>query len=154
MFNLLQTIYIYVTPAFLILLRLLVSILTPFGTFNALQHRLPGEMPSYMIVGGLLFTTVTMGLISMAVDEFDEDSWHATLQGKKNPEQQLVVLLAVLAHPINHGYETRRIHQLASCNGEKVRCDTRLFGAKKGRLGHSHCIQSDNSGGPCVEEKC
>ena len=84
------------------------------------QYRRPQELPSYFIVGGLVFTTTTVGLISMAVDDFDEDSWHATLQSKKDPEQQLVVLLSVLAHPINHGYETRRIHQLESCNDEKV----------------------------------
>lgn len=99
---------------------------TPLLSPPSPQHRQPQELPSYFIIGGLVFTVTTVGLISMAVDEFDEDSWHATLQSKKESEQELVVLLSVLAHPINHGYETRRIHRLEACNDEKVGVCRRL----------------------------
>lgn len=77
-------------------------------------------MPSYLIVGGLVFTPITLGLISQAVDELDEDAWHATLQAKKMPDQQLIVLLSVLAHPLNHGYEARRMNLLKSVNDTPV----------------------------------
>eukprot|EP00049_Salpingoeca_infusionum_P010645 m.183945 g.183945 ORF g.183945 m.183945 type:complete len:655 (+) comp14705_c0_seq3:47-2011(+) len=79
------------------------------------------EMPSYLIVCGAVFTPLTTGLLEAAVDDFDDDSWECARRPKKYVDQEVVVIIAFLADPVNHGYNLPRIVRVAKCNGVKVR---------------------------------
>eukprot|EP01147_Barroeca_monosierra_P007393 gene7393-9758_t len=77
------------------------------------------EMPSYLIIGGAVFTIMTAGLLEAAVDEFDDDSWEQSRRAKQYPDEQLVVRIGWLSHPINHGYAAQRSERIWKCNGVK-----------------------------------
>ncbi|EGD79346.1 hypothetical protein PTSG_09760 [Salpingoeca rosetta] len=79
------------------------------------------EMPSYLIVGGAVFTVMTGGLLDAAVDEFDDNAWEYSRRAKKYPDEQLVIRIGWLSHPINHGYASHRAERIAKCNGVQVR---------------------------------
>eukprot|EP00040_Diaphanoeca_grandis_P039804 m.260208 g.260208 ORF g.260208 m.260208 type:complete len:593 (-) comp39436_c0_seq1:588-2366(-) len=76
--------------------------------------------PSYMIVGGVIFTPLTCGLLDVAVEVISEEAWQAGRSAMKTPGQQVIVVISVLGHPINHGYDISRLPLLTEFNGEKV----------------------------------
>lgn len=89
-----------------------------------------GRTPSYVIVGGLVFMTLTREYIE---SEFklkhmaELDSWREefallALAGasRRVPHEEIVVLSEVLAHPCNVGYETYRNLRVVACNGQPV----------------------------------
>eukprot|EP00047_Mylnosiga_fluctuans_P007260 m.252119 g.252119 ORF g.252119 m.252119 type:complete len:579 (-) comp17615_c0_seq1:145-1881(-) len=84
-------------------------------------HRFIGKMPSYFIVGGLVFTTLTYGLMEATVESLSEDAWQAGLQPKDHADKELVILLCVLSHEINHGYYSNKLPLLDTFNGAPVR---------------------------------
>eukprot|EP00055_Hartaetosiga_balthica_P015447 m.91249 g.91249 ORF g.91249 m.91249 type:complete len:627 (+) comp8866_c0_seq2:36-1916(+) len=79
------------------------------------------EMPPYLIVGGAVFTTLSIGLIEAAIDDFDDDSWECSRREKHYADQEIVIRISWLSHPINHGYVSRRVERIAKCNDVKIR---------------------------------
>lgn len=96
--------------------------LVPTHTFH-----MPNPNPSYLIVAGLVFTTVTVPLLR---SEFG-DSWEADapvelVQVATDTRaefwgQQLVVLTQILAHELTWGYDSLENKLLKSVNGTPVR---------------------------------
>eukprot|EP00977_Amphora_coffeiformis_P025424 scaffold19753_cov231-Amphora_coffeaeformis.AAC.2 len=83
--------------------------------------------PPYMIVGGLVFTPLSVPYLfaSNAWDEYVSDNvsyllgkWHSS---KQEENDEVVVLSHVLAHQENLGFDTLGDLHLEKCNGEKVR---------------------------------
>eukprot|EP00049_Salpingoeca_infusionum_P010644 m.183934 g.183934 ORF g.183934 m.183934 type:complete len:114 (+) comp14705_c0_seq2:1341-1682(+) len=97
----------------------LICLFNPQHT-HLIQTREFREMPSYLIVCGAVFTPLTTGLLEAAVDDFDDDSWECARRPKKYVDQEVVVIIAFLADPVNHGYNLPRIVRVAKCNGVKV----------------------------------
>eukprot|EP00043_Microstomoeca_roanoka_P005913 m.58869 g.58869 ORF g.58869 m.58869 type:complete len:609 (-) comp13185_c0_seq1:171-1997(-) len=89
--------------------------------FLVAPYRKDKEMPSYFIVGGAVFTVLTGGLLETAVDEFDDDAWEFSRHPKRFPDEEVVVRISWLSHPINHGYASHRAERIVKCNGVKIR---------------------------------
>eukprot|EP00051_Salpingoeca_urceolata_P008402 m.105678 g.105678 ORF g.105678 m.105678 type:complete len:555 (-) comp15733_c1_seq2:217-1881(-) len=85
------------------------------------QHRQPGSSPPYLIVGGIVFTPLSRGLLDVAVESLSEEAWQAGRKPKKYHDQDVIVIISILAHPINHGYGIRRLPLLTHCNNKEVR---------------------------------
>eukprot|EP00658_Telonema_sp_P-2_P023152 TRINITY_DN19270_c0_g1_i2.p1 TRINITY_DN19270_c0_g1~~TRINITY_DN19270_c0_g1_i2.p1 ORF type:complete len:465 (-),score=138.10 TRINITY_DN19270_c0_g1_i2:223-1617(-) len=84
------------------------------------------EQPKYCIFGGLVFTPLTMGLLC----EWGDDWYNAAprslvrayAEGFPTPEvSEYVVVVQVLAHPINRGYEAAYSRRVTKVNGTAVR---------------------------------
>ena len=56
-----------------------------------------------------------------AVEEVNDDAWERSRQVKRYPDEQMVVRIGWLSHPINHGYNGGMSERIAKCNGVKVR---------------------------------
>lgn len=84
------------------------------------RHRTAGTKPSYLIVGGIIFTSLTCGLLDVAVEVLSEEAWQRGRAAIKNAGEQVIVIIAVLGHPVNHGYDIHRLPLLTEFNGEKV----------------------------------
>jgi S1-C subfamily serine protease len=82
------------------------------------DHRTP---PSYYIVGGLVFSPLTTGLLFAATEAFTEDAWQASRNPKQHIDQELVILLSILAHRINNGYSINKLPLVKKVNGKKIR---------------------------------
>lgn len=68
------------------------------------RHRRVGTSPSYFIVGGVVFTKMTCGLLDVAVEVLSEEAWQRGREPKKIPEEEVIVVISVLGHPVNHGW--------------------------------------------------
>lgn len=84
------------------------------------RHRSPGTRPSYLIVGGIIFTALTCGLLDVAVEAISEEAWQSGRAAIKELGEQVIVIIAVLGHPVNHGYDIHRLPLLSEFNGKKV----------------------------------
>eukprot|EP00035_Acanthoeca_spectabilis_P025033 m.456539 g.456539 ORF g.456539 m.456539 type:complete len:576 (+) comp21073_c0_seq1:190-1917(+) len=84
------------------------------------RHRQVGTAPSYFIVGGVVFTKMTCGLLDVAVEALSEEAWQRGRQPKKDPKEEVIVVISVLGHPVNHGYEIHRLPLLKAFNDEPV----------------------------------
>lgn len=84
------------------------------------RHREPGTYPPYFIFGGLVFTTMTCGLLEVAVEMLTEEAWQRGRGEMKKDTDEVIVIISVLAHPLMHGYEIHRLPLLTEFNGEKV----------------------------------
>eukprot|EP00051_Salpingoeca_urceolata_P025801 m.467997 g.467997 ORF g.467997 m.467997 type:complete len:542 (+) comp20367_c1_seq8:8478-10103(+) len=99
--------------------------------------------PSYFMTGGLVFCPLTGPLIKeMLVGDSDvmielNLASMVTNEYKQTENQQLIVLLRVLAHDINYGYqlENGMVMVLQSFNGEKVKTLDELAQAVEGFKG-------------------
>ncbi len=60
------------------------------------------------------------GLLDVCVEVISEEAWSAGRAPKKTINQQVVVILSILSHPINQGYDVHRLAHLTEFNGEKV----------------------------------
>lgn len=102
------------------------------------RHREPFGKPSYLIVGGVIFTALTCGLLDVAVEVLSEEAWQRGRSALKEAGEQVIVIIQVLGHPVNHGYDIHRLPLLTEFQGEKVRNMKDLFGkvnaVKKGFL--------------------
>jgi len=83
------------------------------------RHRQEGAKPSYLIVGGVVFTPLTCGLLDVAVEAISEEAWQSGRAAMKELGQQIIVVISVLGHPINHGYDISRLPCLTEFNGKK-----------------------------------
>ncbi|RMZ56724.1 hypothetical protein APUTEX25_002813, partial [Auxenochlorella protothecoides] len=115
-----------------------VPLTTPFKLIPVHIHNRP---PSYFILGGLVFTPVTVPLLrSEYGKEFDYDApvklldkmMHAMADA---PGQQIVVLAQVLAADVNVGYEDIVNTQVHAVNGQRVTCLAELVAAAEGGAG-------------------
>lgn len=84
------------------------------------RHRARDTMPAYLVVGGLVLTTLSYGLLDVCVEVISEEAWSAGRAQKKSADEQVVVIVSVLAHPVNQGYEVHRLAHLTEFNGAKV----------------------------------
>lgn len=91
-------------------------------------------MPSYLIVGGVLFTPLTCGLLDVAVESLSEETWQAGRQPKEHDDEQVVTIIGILAHKINHGYDIRRLPHCVEVNGVKVGGVGLSLGLSRGRV--------------------
>ncbi|XP_057474179.1 protease Do-like 2, chloroplastic [Actinidia eriantha] len=86
-------------------------------------HHIEGSQPSYLIVGGLVFTPLTVPLI---VEE-TEDSLGLKLLAKKRYSlpmfkgEQIVILTQVLPTDVNDGYEDMGYQQVLKFNGTRIK---------------------------------
>ena len=85
------------------------------------MHRTVGDPATYLIVGGLVFVPLTVGLLDAAVETLSEEAWQASRAPMTDPDDQIIVIITILAHQINHGYSTLRIPLLHEFNGKKMR---------------------------------
>jgi hypothetical protein len=85
------------------------------------RHREPGEVPTYFIVGGVVFSNLTCGLLDAAVEVLSEEAWQRGRGAVKELGEQVIVIITILAHPLMHGYEIGRLPLVESVNGEKVK---------------------------------
>ena len=103
-----------------------------------MRHREPFGKPSYLIVGGVIFTALTCGLLDVAVEVLSEEAWQRGRSALKEAGEQVIVIIQVLGHPVNHGYDIHRLPLLTEFQGEKVRNMKDLFkkvnAVKKGFL--------------------
>jgi hypothetical protein len=85
------------------------------------------QAPPYLIVGGLVFSVLSVPYLedSGAWGEFVSDSLSYLMNMIHEPmehdDDQVVILINVLAHPKNTGYDGLSDMHLVSCNGAKVR---------------------------------
>jgi len=84
------------------------------------RHRVPGSVPSYLIVGGVVFTPLTCGLLDVAVEALSEEAWQVGRSAMKKPDEQVILIISILAHPLMHGYDIHRLPLLVEFNGEKI----------------------------------
>mmetsp|Transcript_9357 Transcript_9357/g.24081 ORF Transcript_9357/g.24081 Transcript_9357/m.24081 type:complete len:550 (+) Transcript_9357:106-1755(+) len=84
------------------------------------RHRQVGTSPSYLIVGGVVFTKMTCGLLDVAVEVLSEGAWQRGREPKKDADEEVIVVISVLGHPVNHGYEIHRLPLLKEFNGKPV----------------------------------
>ena len=84
------------------------------------RHRIPGSVPSYLIVGGVVFTPLTCGLLDVAVEALSEEAWQVGRGAMKKPDEQVIMIITILAHPLMHGYDIHRLPLLVEFNGEKI----------------------------------
>jgi len=94
----------------------------------AVRPHLNNEMPSYFMVGGMVFTVLShpfllSNLGETYAPETDADVRLLSLiqSPLQEPEQQLVVLSEVLEHSVNLGYELFHRQHLTLFNGEEIR---------------------------------
>jgi uncharacterized membrane protein len=66
------------------------------------------------------------GLLDVCVEVISEEAWSAGRAPKKTINQQVVVIISILSHPINQGYDVHRLAHLTEFNGEKV-CEVVLL---------------------------
>jgi S1-C subfamily serine protease len=91
------------------------------------EHIMYDKRPSYIVVGGLLFTVLTRPYLERAFGEFSEPPMRLlALAQEGTPEfegQQVVVLSEILSNPVNIGYEPSDFagSQLKTVNGVKVK---------------------------------
>lgn len=89
----------------------------------------PSNKPSYLVIGGLVFTRLTIAYLREYSGE-DENNWYDTAPRslvhrafhsvRESIDQELVVLSHVLADDINFGYAQLSSTELLSFNGKKV----------------------------------
>jgi len=84
------------------------------------RHRVPGSVPSYLIVGGVVFTPLTCGLLDVAVEALSEEAWQVGRGAMKKSDEQVIMIISILAHPLMHGYDIHRLPLLVEFNGEKI----------------------------------
>lgn len=65
------------------------------------RHRAPGSVPSYYIVGGVVFTPLTCGLLDVAVEVISEEAWQSGRGAIKEQGQQIVCTLILSAQSLN-----------------------------------------------------
>ena len=100
-------------------------------TSNTVASVRTGGTPSYLVVGGLVLTPLSMEYMEA---EFDVDGMNdleyfastfqlmaLTDQPQREEGDQIVLLSQVLAHPVNIGYENLRNQALKTFNGIEVR---------------------------------
>jgi len=90
----------------------------------------PSNKPSYLVVGGLVFTRLTIAYLREYSGE-DENNWYDTAPRtlvhrafhsvKESIDQELIVLSHVLADDINFGYAQLSSTELLLFNGKKVK---------------------------------
>jgi hypothetical protein len=89
----------------------------------------PSNKPSYLVVGGLVFTRLTIAYLREYSGE-DENNWYDTAPRtlvhrafhsvREDIDQELIVLSHVLADDINFGYAQLSSTELLQFNGQKV----------------------------------
>jgi S1-C subfamily serine protease len=85
------------------------------------------QAPPYLIVGGLVFSVLSVPYLedSGCWGEYVSDSLNYLMNKLHEPleyeDDQVVILINVLAHPKNTGYDGLTDMHLVSCNGAKVR---------------------------------
>ena len=84
------------------------------------RHQEPGTVPSYLIVGGIVFTPLTCGLLDVAVDVLSEEAWQKGRGAIQKEGEEIILILSILAHPLMHGYDISRLPLLVEFNGEKI----------------------------------
>ena len=42
------------------------------------------------IVGGVIFTPLTSGLMELCIDDLNDEAWEASRKDKKSPDQQVM----------------------------------------------------------------
>jgi len=84
------------------------------------RHRKPDGVPTYLIVGGIVFTPLTCGLLDVAVEVLSEEAWQRGRGAMNKPGEQVIVIISLLAHPLMHGYDINRLPLVVEFNGEKV----------------------------------
>jgi hypothetical protein len=85
------------------------------------RHLPRGVPPSWFLFGGILFSPVTYGLLDVAVESLQEEPWQAGRNPKQTEDEQVVIIVSVLSHPVNHGNDVNRLPQCVAVNGAKVR---------------------------------
>lgn len=100
------------------------------------RHRVVGTAPTYLIVGGVVFTPLTCGLLDVAVEALSEEAWQRGRGAKKHDDEEVIVVISVLGDPINHGYEINRLPLLQKFNGKDVRNMKEL----KAKVGGIHVL--------------
>jgi len=80
--------------------------------------------PSYFIVGGLVFTYLTIPLVNQIVDHVGQNSMlviqKAVRMSKERPDSQYIILLRILPGEVNFGYRGGGIHHLKTVNDKEV----------------------------------
>jgi hypothetical protein len=84
------------------------------------RHRTPGTVPSYFIVGGVVFTPLTCGLLDVAVEVLSEEAWQRGRGAMQKEGEEIILIISILAHPLMHGYDIGRLPLLVEFNGEKI----------------------------------
>jgi len=90
-------------------------------------HDMPHSGPSYLIVAGLVFTTLSMPfLVTEFGPEWDKEApvemiHRVMYQRATSSDEQLVVLTQVLAHDLTDGYEDLENLLVNALNGTKIR---------------------------------
>lgn len=94
--------------------------------FSVRPH-LNNEMPSYFMVGGMVFTVLSHPFLMANLGETYAPETHADVRllsliqsHLKNPGQQLVVLSEVLEHSVNLGYELFNRQHVTRFNGQEI----------------------------------
>jgi len=105
--------------------------------FKPIAPRVPryDTVPSYVVVGGLVFTKFTVPLYNafsaVGPRKFDQSVPSETEQTldtwKRDPDEDIVVLLDGLSAPVNEFYEFPRMSMLHSLNGEPVKSLAQLI---------------------------
>eukprot|EP00039_Didymoeca_costata_P005693 m.83716 g.83716 ORF g.83716 m.83716 type:complete len:603 (-) comp12932_c0_seq2:1392-3200(-) len=84
------------------------------------RHPQPGTVPTYFIVGGVVFAPLTCGLLDVAVEVLSEEAWQRGRGYMEKPDEEVIVIIAILAHSLTHGYDITRLPLLQEFNGKKV----------------------------------
>eukprot|EP00698_Gefionella_okellyi_P000572 TRINITY_DN10498_c0_g1_i4.p1 TRINITY_DN10498_c0_g1~~TRINITY_DN10498_c0_g1_i4.p1 ORF type:complete len:602 (-),score=127.79 TRINITY_DN10498_c0_g1_i4:24-1829(-) len=81
-------------------------------------------LPSYFIVGGLVFTALSIPLVNQIVDHVGQNSMlviqKAVRMSQERSDQQYLILLRILPSEVNFGYRGGGIHHLKTVNGKEV----------------------------------
>lgn len=85
------------------------------------------SFPSYFIVGGIVFTKMSIPLVNQVFSDDDDSSRFGVMsvfrqlqKPKKTPTDEFVVVLRSLIADVNFGYELHGLPHVRSVNGEKI----------------------------------
>ena len=79
------------------------------------RHRKPGSVPTYLIVGGIVFTPLTCGLLDVAVEVLSEEAWQRGRGSMNSPGKACTQVVYWCAPSLCDTKVWRRLARTRSC---------------------------------------
>ena len=65
--------------------------------------------------------TPRAGLLDAAVEALSEEAWQLSRRPKEQPDEEIIIIIDILSHPVNQGYDLARLPSVTMLNDVKLR---------------------------------